>query len=168
MTINSLDILLSRFGISLLFHVQFWCFLTCIQISQEAVRWSGIPISFRIFQFVVIQTVKGLGTVNKAEIDVFLEFPCFLHDPVNIGNLISGFSAFSKCSLYIWKFLVHIMLKPSLKDFEHNLTCMWNEPSCLNILWHCPSLELEWKLTFASPVATAEFSKFAGVLSAAL
>ena len=84
-------------------------------------RWSGIPISLIIFQFVVIRTVKGFTVVNEEEVDIFLEFPCFLYDPVNVGNLISGSSAFSKPSLYIWKFLVHILLKPSLKDFEHNL-----------------------------------------------
>ena len=67
-------------------------------------------------QFVVIHTVKAFSIVNEA--DVFLEFPCFLHDPVNVGNLISGSSASSKPSLHNWKFLVHILLKPSLKDFE--------------------------------------------------
>ena len=72
-------------------------------------------------QFVVIYTVKGFGIVNKAEIDVFLEFSGFFYDPVDIDNLISGSSAFSKSNLYIWKFLLHILLKPSLKDFEHNL-----------------------------------------------
>ena len=72
--------------------------------------------------FVVIHTVKGFSVVNEAEVDVFLEVPCFLHDPTNAENLISGFSTSSEPSLYIWKFLVHAMLKPSLKDFEHNLT----------------------------------------------
>ena len=75
----------------------------------------------------MIHTVKGFCIVNKAEIDVFLELSCFFHDSVNVGNLISGFSAFSKPSLYIWKFLGHILLKPILKDFEHKLTSMWNE-----------------------------------------
>ena len=60
--------------------------------------------------------------VNEAEVDVFMEFPCFFYGPTDVGNLISGSSAFSKSSLYIWKFLVHVLLKPSLKDFEHNLT----------------------------------------------
>ena len=86
---------------------------------------SGIHISLRIFQFVVIHTVKGFGIVNEA--DVFLEFPCFLNDnPTDVGSLISDSSAFSKSSLYICKFLVHILLKPSLKDFEHYLAsdCM--------------------------------------------
>ena len=68
-------------------------------------------------QFVVIHIVKGSGVVNKAEVDVFLEHSCFFHDPMDVGHLISGSSAFSKSSLYIWKFSVHILLKPSLKDF---------------------------------------------------
>ena len=76
-------------------------------------------------QFVVIYTVKGLTVVNEADINVFfLEFPYFFYDPTNVGNLISGSSAFSKPSLYIWKFLFHILLKQSLNDFEHNLTSM--------------------------------------------
>ena len=70
-------------------------------------------------QFVVIYTVKGFGIVNKAEIDVFLELSCFFNDPVNVGNLISGSSAFSKTSLNIWKFSVHVLLKPGLQNFEH-------------------------------------------------
>ena len=70
-------------------------------------------------QFVVIHTVKGFGIVNKAEVDVFLEFPSFLYDPTNIGNLISGSSAFSKSSLNICKFMVHILLKPGSENFEH-------------------------------------------------
>ena len=75
-------------------------------------------------QFVVIPTVKGFDIVNKAEIDVFLELSCFFHDPVDVGNLFSVSSAFSKSSLYIWKILVNVLLKPSLKDFEHNtLAC---------------------------------------------
>ena len=72
----------------------------------------------------MIHTVKGFRVVNEADVDVFLEFPCFLNDPTNIGNLICGFSASSKPRLYIWKFLVHVLLKPCLKDFEHNLVGM--------------------------------------------
>ena len=75
-------------------------------------------------QFVVIHTVKGFSIVNEAEIDVFLEFPCLFYDPKDVGNLISDSSAFSKSSLYIWNFSVHILLKPSLKDFEHYLASM--------------------------------------------
>ena len=70
-------------------------------------------------QFVVIHTVKGFGTVSKAEVDVFLELSCFFDDPTNVGNLISGFSAFSKSSLNIWKFMVHILLKHGLENVEH-------------------------------------------------
>ena len=70
-------------------------------------------------QFVVIHTVKGFGIVNKAEVDVFLEFSCFFYDLTDVGNLISGFSAFSKSSLNIWKFMVHVLLKPGLDIFEH-------------------------------------------------
>ena len=69
-------------------------------------------------------TVKGFSAVNEAEVDVFLEFSCFFHDAMDVGNLISGSSAFSKSSLYIWKFLVHILVKPSLEDFEHYLAGM--------------------------------------------
>ena len=75
-------------------------------------------------QFVVIHTVKGFGVVNKAEIDVFLELSCFFDNPADVGNLISGSSAFSKSSLYNWKFLVHVLLKPSLKDFDNYLASM--------------------------------------------
>ena len=70
-------------------------------------------------QLVMIHTVKGFGVVNEAEVDVFLEFSCFFDDPTDIGNLISGSSAFSKSSLNIWKFTVHVLLKPSLENFEH-------------------------------------------------
>ena len=72
----------------------------------------------------MIHTVKGFGIVNETEIDAFLEFPCFFYDPENVGKLISGSSAFSKSTLYIWKFLVHVLLKPSLKDFEQTLAGM--------------------------------------------
>ena len=78
-------------------------------------RWSSIPIFKKFPQFVVIYTVKGFSTVSEA--DVFLEFPCFLYEPVDVGNLVSDSSAFSKPSLFIWKLLVHRLLKPSLKDF---------------------------------------------------
>ena len=73
-------------------------------------------------QFSVIHTVKGFGIVNKAEIDVFLELSCFFDDPADVGNLISGSSAFSKTSLNIWKFTVHVLLKPGLENFKHYFT----------------------------------------------
>ena len=75
-------------------------------------------------QFIVIHTAKGFGIVNKAEIDVFLELSCFLDDPVDVGNLISGSSPFSKTSLNIREFTVHILLKPGLENFEHHFTSM--------------------------------------------
>ena len=138
---------------------------------KRQVSWSGVPISLRIFQLVVIHTVKGFGVVNEAEIDVFLELSCFFYDPADVGNLISGSSAFSKSSLNIWKFSIHLLLKPSLEDFEHYLASMWNE--CHYVLvWTIFGIALLWdwneKWTFPVPVATAEFSRFAGILSAAL
>ena len=92
------------------------CFLTCIKISQEADQVVWYSHLFQNFpQFIVIHTVKGFGIVNKAEIYVFLELSCFFIDPADVGNLISGSSAFSTTSLNIWKFLVHVLLKPSLR-----------------------------------------------------
>ena len=102
------------------------CFLTCIQVSQEAGK-TGIPISSRLFQFVLIHTVKGFCVVNGREADIFLEFPYFLYDTRDVGNFISGPPAFSKPSLCIGKFLIQVLLMPSLKDFEHNLTSMGNK-----------------------------------------
>ena len=81
-----------------------------------------MPISFRIFQFIVIHTVKGFGIVNNAEIDVFLELSCFFDDPADVGNLLSGSCAFSKTSLNIREFTVHVLLKPGLEYFEHYFT----------------------------------------------
>ena len=99
------------------------CFLTCIQISQEAYQVFWYSHLLKNFpQFIVIHTVKGIGVVDKAEIDVFLELSYFLDDPVDVGNLISGSSAFSKPIWNIWKFTVHILLKPGLKNFEHYFT----------------------------------------------
>ena len=100
-----------------------------------------------------------------------LELSCFFDDPADVSNLISGSSALSKSSLNIWKFTVHVFLKPDLESFEYYFNvCEMFEHLCssLSILWHCLSLGLECKRTFSSPVATAEFSKFAGILSAAL
>ena len=106
------------------------CFLTCMQISQDAGKVVWYTHLFQNFpQFVVIHIVKDFSIVSETEVDVFLEFPCFLFDSTNVGNLISGSSTFSKPSLYIWKFSVHILPKSSLKDFEHNLTSMWNDHS---------------------------------------
>ena len=109
--------------------------VSCIQISQEAgqVVWYSHP--FKNFpQFVVIHTVKGFGIIKKAEIDVFLELSCFFDDPTDVGNLISGSSAFSKTSLNIWKFTVHVLLKPGLENFEHYFTREWDECNCA-VVW---------------------------------
>ena len=111
------------------------CFLTCIQISQEAgpVVWYFYLLK-NFLHFVVIHKIKGFGIVNKAEVDVFLELSCFFHDPADVGYLISGSSVFSKSSLNIWKFMVHILLKPILENFEHYFTSMWNECNCV-VVW---------------------------------
>ena len=97
---------------------------------RRQVRWSGIPISWTVFQFVVIHTVKGFSVVNETEVDVFLQFSWFFYAPTDVGNLISGSSAFFKTSLNIWKFTVHIQLKPGLENFEHYFTSMWDECNC--------------------------------------
>ena len=111
------------------------CFLTCIQVSPEAGQVAWYSHLFQNFpQFVVIHTVKGFGIVNKAEIDVFLELSCFFDDPADIGNLISGSSAFAKTILNIWKFTVHILLKPGLENFEHYFTSMWDDYNCV-VVW---------------------------------
>ena len=144
MTIYSLDVLLSRFGTSLLFHVWFCCFLTCIPISQEAgkVLWySHLLKNFP--QFVVIRTIKGFGVVNKAEVDVFLELCYFLYDPADVGNLMSGSSAFSKSSLNIWYFMVHVLLKPGLENFEHHFARVWDECNCA-VVWALFGIDFLW------------------------
>ena len=120
------------------------CFLTCTQISQEAGQVVWYSHLFQNFpQFVVIHTVKGFGTVNKAEVDAFLELSCFFDDPRDVGNLISGSSAFSKTSLNIWKFIVHILLKPGLEDFEHYFVSVWDECNCA-VVWTSFGIAFLW------------------------
>ena len=82
----------------------------------------------------MIHTVKGFGVVDKAELDVFLEFSCFFYDPADVGNLISGPSAFSKSTLNVWKFSVQVLLKPGLENFEHYFACVWDECNCA-VVW---------------------------------
>ena len=143
MTVYSLNILLSLFGTSLLFHVH-CCFLTCIQISQEAGQVVWYSHLFQHFpQFLVIHTVKGFGIVNKAEIDVFLELSCFFNDPTDVGNLISCSSAFSKSSLNIWKFTIHVLLKPGLENYERYFTSVWDECSCV-VVWAFFGIAFLW------------------------
>ena len=143
MTIYSLDVLLFLFGTSLCsMSSSNCCFLTCIQVSQEASQVVWYSHLFQNFpQFIMIHTVKGFGVVNKAEVDVFLELSCFFDDPTGVGNLISGSSAFLKPAwtsgssqfMYCWSLAWRIL---------------WDECSCavVSVLWHCLSLGLEWKL----------------------
>ena len=96
------------------------CFLTCIHVSQEAGKMIWYSHLFQnLPQFILIHTVKGFSIVSEAEVDIFLEFSYFFYDPASVGNLISGSSAFSKSSLNIWKFTVHVLLKPGLENFDH-------------------------------------------------
>ena len=111
------------------------CFLTCIQVSQEASQVVWYSYLFQNFpQLIVIHTAKGFGIVNKAEIDVCLELSCLFDDPANVGNLISGSSVFSKTSLNTWHFTVHVLLKPGLENFEHCFASVWNECNCA-VVW---------------------------------
>ena len=160
MTIYSLEVLLSQFVASqsvVSMSSSNCCFLAYTQISQEAgkVIWcSHLLKNFQ--QFVVIHTFKDFSVVNKAEVDVFLELSCFFNDPTDVGNLISGSSAFSKSILNIWKFTVHILLKPGLENFEHHFASVWDECSCA-VVWtffDIVFLGLEWKLTFSCPLCS--------------
>ena len=115
-----------------------------MQISQEAGKVVWYSCIFKNFpQFVVIYTVKGFGVVYKAEVDVFLELSCFLDDPADVDDLISGSSTFSKSSLNIWKFTVHILLKPGLENFEHFFTSMWDECNCV-VVWTFFGIAFLW------------------------
>ena len=119
-------------------------FFTCIQVSQEADNVVWYSHFFQNFpHFVVIHTVKGFSAVNEAEVDVFLEFSCYFYDPMDVGNLISGSSAFSKSSLNIWKLLAHILLKPSLENFEHYFTSVWNECNYV-VVWTFFGITFLW------------------------
>ena len=101
------------------------CFLTHIHISQGTGKVVWYSHLFKnIPQFVVIHTYKGFGVVNKAEVDVFLKLSCFFYDPMDVGNLVSGSTAFAKSSLDIWKFSIHKLMKPNLENFEHSFASM--------------------------------------------
>ena len=121
----------------------------------------------------VIYTVEGFGKVNKAEVDVFLELSCFFDDPTDVGNLNSGSSAFSKSSLNIWEFMVHVLLKensPGLENFENYFASVWDECNCA-VVWALFGIAFlrDWNENWSFSVLwPAEFSKFAGILSAAL
>ena len=118
------------------------CFLTCILIFQEAGQVIWYSHLFQNFpQFVLIHSVRGFGVVNKA--DVFLELSCFFDDPMDVGNLISGSSAFSISSLNIWKFTVHTLLKPDLEDFDHYFVSVWDECNCV-VVWTFFGIAFLW------------------------
>ena len=120
------------------------CFLTCIQVYQEAgkVVWYSHLLK-NVPQFVVIHTVKGFSIVNEAEIDVFLELSSFFDDPADVGNLVSSSSAFSKTGLNIWKLMVYLLLKPGLENFEHYFTSMWDECNCA-VIWAFFGIAFLW------------------------
>ena len=119
-------------------------FLICIQVSQEVGQVVWYAHLFQNFpEFIVIHTVKGFGIVNKAEIDVFLELSCFFDDLLDVGNLISGSSAFSKISLNIWKVMVHVLQKPGLENFKHYFTSVWDESNCA-VVWAFLGIAFLW------------------------
>ena len=147
------------------------CFLACIRVLLEAGKVVWYSQLFKNFlQFVEIHTFKGFSVVNEAKVDVFLEFSIFFYDPEDVGSLISSSFAFSKSSLNICKFSVHVLFKPGLENLEHYFANMKWVQLCdnLNILWHCLLWDWNENWFFSSPVATTEFSIFAGILNAAL
>ena len=119
------------------------CFLTCIQVSQEAGQVVWYSHLFQNFPVYCHPHSQRFGTVNKAEIDVFLEHSWFFNDPVDVGNLISVSSAFSKSSLNIWKFTFHILLKPCLENFEYEFTSVWDECNCV-VVWAFSGIAFLW------------------------
>ena len=134
------------------------CCFNCIQVSQETGKVVWYSYFLHNFpQFVVIHSVKGFSIVIEADVCVCIHThththththiyrysSCFFYDPVDVGSLISGFSAFSKSSLYVWKFSVHILLKTWLKDFEHYLVSMWNECGCA-VVWTFFGIAFLW------------------------
>ena len=152
MTLYSLDVFISQFGTSLLFLVHFCRFLISIQISQEAgqVVWYS-HLFQNVPQFIVIHTVRGFGKVNKA--DVFLDLSYFFSDPTDVGNLMSGSSAFSKSSLNTWKFSVHVLLKPRLENFEHYFASMWDKYNCAVVWTFCGIAFLwDWNENWPFPI----------------
>ena len=151
--IYSLDVLLFQFGNSSLFHYQFLLLLLYLHTGflwsrkvngkwPSKVAWYSHLFKI-VSQFIVIQKVKIFTLVSEAEVNISLEFPCFFYDPQDVGNLTSCSSAFSKSNLSIWKFLVHVLLKSSLKDFKHYLASMWNKSNCV-VVWIFFGIALLW------------------------
>ena len=123
----------------LVLTVAFW---PAYRFHRRQVRWSGIPTSWRIFHSLLWSTQR-LWLVNEAEVDALLELSCFFYDPTDVGNLISGSSAFSKTSSNTWKFSVHVLLKPSLGNFQHSFASLWDECNCA-VVWTFFVMALLW------------------------
>ena len=120
------------------------CFLTCIQISQEAGQVVWYSHLLNNFPVCVDTYVKVFGVVNKTKVHVFLELSCFFNHPTDVGNLISGSSAFSKSSLNIYKFMVHILLQPGLEHYlKHYFTSVWDESNCV-VVWPFFGIAFLW------------------------
>ena len=148
MTLYSIDVLLSQFGVPcLVLTVVSW---PAYRFLRRQVRWPRIPISLRIFHSLLWSTVKGFSIVNEAEVEVFLEFSCFFYDPMDIGNLISGSSAFTKSSLNTWKFMIHVLLKPSVENVEHYFISIWEECNCA-VVWTFFGIAFLWDLNENGP-----------------
>ena len=132
-------------GTSLLFHVQFKLLLPDLHIGFSRDRSGGLvfpsPSGFSTIYCDLLS--QRLSHINKADIYIFLELSCFFNDPPDVGNLISGSSAFSKTSLNIWKFTVHILLKPGLGNFEHYFTSVWDECNCV-VVWAFFGITFLW------------------------
>ena len=132
-TIYSLDVFLPQFGTNPC-PVLTGASWLAYRFLKMQIRWFGIPISWKIFHSLLWSTQSKALAVNKAEVYAFLEFSCFFNDPTDVGNLMSGSSAFFKSSLNIWKFTVHVLLKPGLENFEHYFTSVWDECNCA-VVW---------------------------------
>ena len=171
MTKYSLNLLLSQFGTICCSMSSSNCyFLTCIHISQEVGKDVWYSHLFQNFlQFFVTHRVKGFGIVNKTERDIFLELSCFFNDPADVGNLICGSSAFSKSSLNICKFTVHILLKPGMENFGHYFTHMWDECNCV-VVWTFFRIAFLWDWNENWPPVLWPLLSFLfpGILSASL
>ena len=136
---------------------------------RRQVRWAGIPISWWKFSIVCCHP-HCFGIVNKAKVDVFLELSCFFNDPTDVSNLISGSSAFSKSSLNIWKFTVHVLWKPGLENFDLYFTSKWDECNCV-VVWAFLGIAFLWdwmETDLFQSCGHCWVSKFAGILSAAI
>ena len=135
------------------------CFLTCIQIFSRGRSGSLVFPSLEEFSTVCCDIHKSFGVVNKAEVGVFLELSCFFDNPMDVGNLISGSFAFYKSSLNIWKFTIHVLLKPGLENFEHYFASMWDECNC-PVVWTFFGIVFlwDWNENWPFPVLWARLS----------